>query len=70
MKAWSLNESAKGYMAAWKLYTGHQEYPIPPIQHQLDPATDHSSELYVSGHVILKVIQGLENKGYIIYCDN
>ena len=70
MKAWSLNESATGYTLAWKLYTGRQDYPAPPVQHQPDPSTDHPTELYVSGHVILDLIKGFENKGHIIYCDN
>ena len=71
MKAFSLNESKTGYTCAWQLYTGHWDYPaVAPCLLQPDPSQDHPTDLYVSGHVILDLIKGFENKGHTIYCDN
>ena len=55
MKAWALADSKMGYVWNWKLYTGKEEVA----------ATEPLGE-----RVVIGLLNGLENKGYHVYCDN
>ncbi len=71
MKAFSLNESSTGYTCAWKLYIGREEQNEPaPNNPAVNAELQHPTAIYVSGYAVLHLIEGLENKGYVIYCDN
>ena len=73
MKAFSLNESKTGYTCAWKLYTGADDTKtVYDADVRVDPTSSdcHPPGLTVAGKVIIDLVNGLENKGHIIYCDN
>ena len=73
MKAFSLNESKTGYTCAWKLYTGAVDTKtVYDADVRVDPTSSdcHPPGLTVAGKVIIDMVNGLENKGHIIYCDN
>ena len=73
MKAFSLNESKTGYTCAWKLYTGADNTKtVYDADVRVDPTSSdcHPPGLTVAGKVIIDLVNGHENKGHIIYCDN
>ena len=73
MKAFSLNESKTGYTCAWKLYTGADDTnTVYDADVRVNPKSPdcHPPSLTVAGKVIIDLVNGLENKGHIIYCDN
>ena len=67
MKAFSLSP------CAWKLYTGADNTKtVYGADVRVDPTSSdcHPPGLTVAGKVIIDLVNGLENKGHIIYCDN
>ena len=54
MKAWVLADSKMGYVWNWKLYTGKEVAATEPLGER----------------VVVGLLNGLENKGYHVYCDN
>ena len=81
IKVFALCESSTGYTVRMKVYTGKEEdLQAPPGAQapqgaqagQPDPTTQHPGKdfVYASGKVVLDLIDGLQNQGYKIYCDN
>ena len=61
------------YTCAWKLYTGADNTStVYDADVRVDPTSSdcHPPGLAVAGKVIIDLVNGLENKGHIIYCDS
>ncbi|XP_063968501.1 piggyBac transposable element-derived protein 4-like [Lytechinus pictus] len=72
IKAWALCESDSGYTWNWKVYTGREEALQAAIAGDHDGPNSHppESSIYASGKVVLSLVEGLEGKGYWLFCDN
>nr|XP_054750234.1 piggyBac transposable element-derived protein 4-like [Lytechinus pictus] len=72
IKAWALCESDSGYTWNWKVYTGREEALQAVNAGDHDGPNSHppESSIYASGKVVLSLVEGLEGKGYWLFCDN
>ena len=64
-----MNESKT---CAWKLYTGADDTKIVyDADVRIDPKSSncHPPSPTVAGKVIIDLVNGLDNKGHVIYCD-
>ena len=77
IKAFSLNESETGYTYSWMLYTGAASKETKTsrrlhvhVDTDSSPSKYHPSDLTIPGEVVVELLNGLEHKGHVIYCDN
>ncbi|XP_041470091.1 piggyBac transposable element-derived protein 4-like [Lytechinus variegatus] len=72
IKAWALCESDSGYTWNWEVYTGHEEALQVVNAGDHDGPNSHppESSICARGKVVLSLVEGLEGKGYWLFCDN